>query len=185
MEAFSRCGSERDAHWRCWVVRAEAGPASSRSRSNVWMGYFQRWQSWCSSHTEWDATLEAIAWDLSVHRSLCICPYMSSSAGVNRRAIVFSVMRVAVLHYIRHNIWGLEKWVSARLVIPSHCFCSSLLVLFSFRSLSDSQSAPRIKTKHFWLSVLPAAAWMWVKLAKFVTFPSFFLLEFLMWLMKR
>lgn len=81
MEAVSRCGSERDAHRRRRGRRAEAGPASSRSRSNVWMGCFQRRQSWCSGRTGRDATLEAVTWDLSVHGSPCICPYMSSSAG--------------------------------------------------------------------------------------------------------
>lgn len=42
-------------------------------------------------------------------------------------------------------------------------------VFFLFPSLSYSQVAPRIKTKHLRLSTAPAVAWIWVKPAKSIS----------------
>lgn len=55
-------------------------------------------------------------------------------------------VRTAVLHYFSYQIGGLEKWVSASPIVPSHCLSCSLFI-FSFFPCSGSYSqvAPRIK----------------------------------------
>lgn len=99
------------------------------------------------------------------------CLGVSSSAAVWRRVCLKVRMWVAVLRYVSRYIGGLEKWVSASLLVPSQCLSCSALVYFLpslniSPSLFYSQVEPRIKTKHLRLSTPLAAAWIWVKPAK-------------------
>lgn len=70
-----------------------------------------------------------------------------------------------------------RRSLSLSLLLCAHVFFFFSFYFF-FPSLSYSQVAPRIKTKHLRLSTPPAAAWIWVKPAKSITHSLFPLLPF-------
>ena len=142
----------------------QSGPESSWSCLNVWKRFFpvlaevmlDLLQSGLKlSHGIWLSADPSVCISLSIRILVCWCLV----ACVRLQLCV--CIWVAVLHFIRHKTGGLEKWVSASLVVPS----LSLLLMFFHPSLSYPQVGPRIKTKHLRLSTPPVAAWIWVKLA--------------------